>query len=329
MSFKSTDPRPDTQNPVYVACELILKRCGPKKLGFENLGARSTGDAVRSAVVSFWRARGFDGDYVDLGRGAFSGNPGHARALSTLISRLESAQRAAGSNIVRRAYMETHEDLSLLYECIIRPHTLNAYMASDSVPWLEFLVVTVNTLQWTSAARADELLQLNHDDLRFTGTGIDAKIVASRSITKNNATTTTHFTFTKGLFACISGVGTMYRWLCVLKRHGIDSGPLFPSVVSNKLQKGTVLSHRLYGTTLAKLGRSVGLSQPLSEHSARRGGVSYYYYVLRWDLHAIYRAFKWESFEEMLNYLGVTDPSNSYALAGFTAKGTTELFYPK
>ncbi len=74
-------------------------------------------------------------------------------------------------------------------------------------------------------------------------------------------------------------------------------------------------------------GERVGISGHLSEHSARRGGIGYYYYLLRWDIIAIFRCFKWDSLQHMLIYIGIEDKANSYALSGFTALGTTELRY--
>ncbi len=78
---------------------------------------------------------------------------------------------------------------------------------------------------------------------------------------------------------------------------------------------------------LKKIAEEPGIAGNLSEHNARRGGAGYHYVVLRWDSVAMYRCFKWDCFNEMLQYIGVENKSNSYALAGFTAMGTTELRY--
>ena len=70
------------------------------------------------------------------------------------------------------------------------------------------------------------------------------------------------------------------------------------------------------------MSAAIGLTRPLTEHSARRGGVGYFHYVLKWDLATLYREFKWESVAELMSYLGITDRHNAYFLAGFTAQST-------
>ncbi len=107
----------------------------------------------------------------------------------------------------------------------------------------------------------------------------------------------------------------------------IFSGPLFPMVVSNALQPGRRIDHGAYRRRLKKLGKEAGIAGNVSEHSARRGGAGYHYFVLRWEIVAMYRCFKWDCFNEMLQHIGVEDKSNSYALAGFTAMGAAELRY--
>ena len=67
------------------------------------------------------------------------------------------------------------------------------------------------------------------------------------------------------------------------------------------------------------------IAGPLLEHSAGRGGAAYDYSVLRWNITAMYRCFKWESKDQMLHYIGVDDPTSSYAQGGIPALGTTEL----
>ncbi len=98
-------------------------------------------------------------------------------------------------------------------------------------------------------------------------------------------------------------------------------------VVSNALQPGQRIDRDTYRQRLKKLGDEAGLAGNLSEHSSRRRGARYHYFVLRWDIVAMYRCFKWDRFNEIVQYIGVEDKSNSNALAGFTAMSTTELRY--
>lgn len=61
------------------------------------------------------------------------------------------------------------------------------------------------------------------------------------------------------------------------------------------LQGGTVLDGTCYGRTLREVGEACGILG-LAEHSTRRGGAGYNYFVLRRDLYFLYRSFSWESF---------------------------------
>lgn len=50
--------------------------------------------------------------------------------------------------------------------------------------------------------------------------------------------------------------------------------------------------------------------------------------MLRRDVLFIYRAFNWESLSEMEKYIGIEDVYKSYAVIGFKAFGTNELYFP-
>lgn len=328
-SFDPMHAWSQNHNSVSVAIALLLRRCDLQADGHEGLSAKSTGDVVKAAVVSYWRNKDLRGPFVEKGNGRFTGNSGHAPELSKFITTFATAQRACGSNFVNRAYAETHEDLRLLYNGFIGPHTLQAYQCIPSVPLLMFKVIAINILQWAAAARADEVLHLKHEDLQFTEVGADCNVVASCLITENNSKSTTYITFRKGLHVSISYLSALLRWLLILRANGISTGPLFPEVRGNKLQCGTTISHRMYATTIASCGHAVGMSHNLTEHSARRGGFLQYYYVLGWDVFSIFRTFNWNSLKEMLNYLGILYESISYALAGSTAQGTSELLFQK
>ena len=69
---------------------------------------------------------------------------------------------------------------------------------------------------------------------------------------------------------------------------------------------------------------SCGIQQ-LAVYSARLGGAGYHIFVLRRDICFLFRMFSWDTFEEMLKYISITDVHNSYALFWFTALGSTEL----
>jgi len=190
---------------------------------------------------------------------------------------------------------------------------------------LEFECAILNCMQFSSVTRADEMLRLDIESLKFTGDSIDSPVVATLEYTKNNVSTKSHFVFSRGLHISICGLSALLRWLCVLRTFGIFSGPLFPKVVSNRLQPQYRMEHESYRRTLKSICSRAGISDNVTEHSARRGGAGYHYFVLRWDIVAMFRCFKWDTFQHMLLYIGVEDKYNSYALAGFTAMGTAEL----
>ena len=83
------------------------------------------------------------------------------------------------------------------------------------------------------------------------------------------------------------------------------------------------MEHETYRATMKRLAFDLGICKNFSKHSARRGGAGYFYFVLRWDINAMFRCFNWDSLQQVLQYIGSEDPANSYALLGFTALGTT------
>jgi len=326
-TIQPSSERSHAQHPSMIAMQLIYAKCGPKDEGCEARSAAATGTIIRSAVVSYWRSRHMDEDYKDLGAGKFSGNPGRNKEISTLLDVLIRRQKECGSHIIKHAYQMTHEDVRTLVETYMEPYIHQAYIADPSFGLLEFAVATINCMQFTTLTRGDEMLRLDIEMLRFTGTAIDSPIVATLEYTKNNVRTKTTFTFIRGLHISICGLSALLRWLCILRKNGITSGPLFPQIVGNRPQVNERLQHGTYRTKLKDMCRRQGICENVGEHSARRGGAGYYYFVLRWDILAMFRSFKWKSFQHMLSYIGVEDKNNSYANAGFTALGTSELRY--
>lgn len=78
------------------------------------------------------------------------------------------------------------------------------------------------------------------------------------------------------------------------------------------------MTHDAYRETLGYMSHGAGCSGRLTEHSARRGGAQYHYYVLGYSLRAIMQNFRWESMAEMMKYLGIDDTLNPYDQLGFT-----------
>ena len=315
------------KDPVTIACALIMKRCGPKAEGFEELKALSTGGAIKSAVVNYWRKNGYDGEYQDLPSGEYSGNPGKCPKLQTLINYLDDAQRASRSNLTKRAYQETHEDIRKVYYKYIKTQLSRAIRKDPSVDYKSLQAAVINVLQFNAVARGNEILSIKTRDLIFTGDGLNSPIIAVLPTTKNKKRSYTYFRFSKQVDISICGLSILQGWLCVLRAYNLDEGTLFLQVTGNQLQGGTCFDGSSYARVLKDIGRECGIPG-LAEHSARRGGAGFHYFVLRKDLFFLYRAFSWESLTEMMKYIGIEDVYNSYAMLGFTAFGTNELYFP-
>jgi len=205
------DEREDAKHPSSIAMALIYARCGPKNHGCEALGALSTGGAIRSAVVSYWRSRGVNGDYVDLGNGAYRGNPGKNPDLWVLIKSLARRQKECGSHDSKKAYQMTHEDIRGMTDSCVEPFVHRALNAGLVEKILEFECAILCAVQFASVSRADEMLRLDIESLKFTGNTIDAPITATLEYTKNNLLSKTHFTFTRGVHISICGLSALLR----------------------------------------------------------------------------------------------------------------------
>ncbi len=86
-----------------------------------------------------------------------------------------------------------------------------SYMADTTVDILELQCAIINCMQFASVSRADEMLRLDHESLRFTGNSIDSAVVATLEITKNNTPSKTHFSFTRGLHISVCGLSALLR----------------------------------------------------------------------------------------------------------------------
>ncbi len=71
LSEMSIDPthldtsgsRNQSADPIAAAKELIMRRCGPKSAGYDGLSAASTGVAIKSSVIAFWKSMGHSTHY--------------------------------------------------------------------------------------------------------------------------------------------------------------------------------------------------------------------------------------------------------------------------
>lgn len=185
------------RDAVSAACALILYQFGPKEHGFEVLQASGTDEAVKSAVFSYWRSKGINGTYIELPCGGFTDNPGKFIDLQILINRLGGAQRVARTNLPRRAYQETHEDIRSLFYTFMEPNLGRAMHGDSSVNYAELQAACANIMQFSCVARGSEILSLKMNDLRFTSSSLDSPIVGVLPVTKNKRRSYTYFLFSK------------------------------------------------------------------------------------------------------------------------------------
>ena len=84
---------------------MILTKCGTELEDCEGLGARSTGGAIKSAVVDYWRSKGYSEDYRDSDDRKFSGNLGKHPENYSLIKVLYRRKNKA-SRILRKKFIK-------------------------------------------------------------------------------------------------------------------------------------------------------------------------------------------------------------------------------
>eukprot|EP00171_Calliarthron_tuberculosum_P014292 IDg14292t1 len=316
--FSATRDR--NKDPISAALKLILMRCGAKKDSYEGLSALATGGACKSAVVAFWRSHGHFADYSKHPDGSFSGNPGKSLALQDLINKLEASQRKARTHKATRAYQETHEDVRKICTRYLDPVIERALQKDSSIDYSLLQAAVLNCCLFGSVSRADELLSLHAEDLLRSGDTVDSPVCGVLQISKTRRRTEPILHF-RELFIEAFALEKVLVWKAVLRAHGIVSGPIFVTITSNKLYGGRKLSHSAYEDALKQFSLSCGIP-PLQEHSARRAGLGYQYFVLKKDLLFLFRSYSWDDLNEMIRYIGLTDTVN--ALLGFSCLRVNE-----
>lgn len=93
-----------------------------------------------------------NGEYVQLPDGSFTGNPGRSPDLQSLVNRLES-HILWRTNLTRRAYQQTHEDVRQLYITILLNLSLPALYVEISVDYRPQQATCVNIMQFNAVAR--------------------------------------------------------------------------------------------------------------------------------------------------------------------------------
>ena len=128
--------RERSQHPMYIAMGHIWALCGPAEYGCQNLKANGgTGEVAKSAIVAVYRKLGYEStsNYKDLGDGRFSGNPGQALGLKSLLDVLSASQSRSNSHNTVRARVETHEDIREIYRLYIQ-HIIDEIVVFGRLP---------------------------------------------------------------------------------------------------------------------------------------------------------------------------------------------------
>eukprot|EP00172_Hildenbrandia_rubra_P001930 Plantae.Rhodophyta-Hildenbrandia_rubra.ctg25645.p1 GENE.Plantae.Rhodophyta-Hildenbrandia_rubra.ctg25645~~Plantae.Rhodophyta-Hildenbrandia_rubra.ctg25645.p1 ORF type:complete len:220 (-),score=29.97 Plantae.Rhodophyta-Hildenbrandia_rubra.ctg25645:57-668(-) len=180
--------------------------------------------------------------------------------------------------------------------------------------------------QFGAVCRSDELRRMTLDCLRFAGDAADDPAIGALEIAKSRRAQTTHVNVKKGAHYSICGLEKLMAWLAVCDKHGIRPGPALPEIAGNRLQQGHAIDPSARRKALRDMGQETGISDALSEHSARRGGAGLLYFALRIDLWALLHMHFWEALMELLRCIGIEDLKSSRALLGFAAWGAWRVF---
>ena len=95
------------------------------------------------------------------------------------------------------------------------------------------------------------------------------------------------------------------------------SGPLFPEVHRNQVLFGKGMSSDVYSLNVKSIFSKLGITDNATEHSPRRGGLGFRYYVLGENLDYIRDFVGHSDLKETLTYIGLFDPQNSYVIQGY------------
>lgn len=305
------------RDPVAAALKLIMQRCGPKEDGYDGLSAAATGASCKSAIVAFWRTHGHFGGFEETSDGGYRGNPGRCPSIQDLINKLDIAQRRSGTHKVSRAYQQTHEDVRKICKTFFDPEIEKALSCDPSVDYAMLQAAVMNCCQFGTVSRADELIHLRMENLKYSGDSLDTTVCGVIPITKAQKKKESYLVFQRAVHRGFCPLEKILLWQAVLLAHGITSGPVFVMISKNKLHGNRMMAHSSYAANLRTISKVCGIPN-LREHSARRGGLGYLYFVLRRDLLFLFHSFLWEDVGEMIKYLGLEDQVNSYALLGFS-----------
>lgn len=106
-------------------------------------------------------------------------------------------------------------------------------------------------------------------------------------------------------------------WLAI---SGLQSGPLFPAVISNQAQAGKRMDSRVCRRALGEIGSELGIASNVAERSARRGGAGFQRFALRRGLCEICADCGWGDMKEALKCIGIEGQRSSHAQLGLSGR---------
>lgn len=329
------DPLDDSNGSMVVKelKKILLRRCGPKRKGYENLSAISTGQVFLAAVRQWFKANGKS--YADTANciensSSVIGPMWKAPSLIDLREVLAKEQAKARSNPIRKVYQPTHDDVAQIFREVVDKQLDQALDGmfkpgtNPAVNWFHFQVTLMIVASFGSGSRGSEMVSLRIDTLRFSRQSVDTDIAAfvygAKSKTADKSTKLVTFRSWKETSPLSPALAILMQLALV---HDLESGsgqtdaPLFPDVINNQVQHGKLMSGDTYSRGVKEIFSQLGITDDATEHSMRRGCAGFKYYVLRETIDHIREDIGWLTTRDTETYIGLSERKNSYVQQGY------------
>ena len=101
--------------------------------------------------------------------------------------------------------------------------------------------------------------------------------------------------------------------------------PLYAKIVKNQPQLGQQMTSGAYSAAIKYIFKTLCISDRATEHSPRRGGCGFRYFVLNEDIPYIRDILGHANTQETIAYVGINDRKNSYVSQGYSACNSGSL----
>ena len=346
LMLKNIDPMDLETNGARVVKEimrLLLQRCGPREKGYQNLSAKSTGKVILAAVASWFKDHGksFTDNHTCVVTGnSVYGPPWRAKEVTDFKENLQKMQAKTRAFLEKKAYQLTHDDIAAAMRAFVATQlglVLDTRFASgcnQEVNWLAFQVALMVVAAFGPGCRGAELTAIRLGDLRFLNQGPDTTIGATLYGVKSK---TGEKAIRRIVFPSWSDTSVINPAFAVLLQiaavHGVShsqggnngTAPLFPNIHRNQVLRGQLMASNTYSAALKAIFKTLGITDNATEHSPRRGGSGFRYYVLGEHPDYIRDILGHANTTEALNYIGFEDAQNSYVIQGYGTCGTKKI----